>query len=254
MKFSAAAFRIRQFSTALLFFAVSAAAVPLMAVNCAAQSNPSMIFTWDASSGTGLAGYYLYWRTPAGSYNTTNRIQIANPAATSTTITSLAEGTYYFQATAYNSSQVESSPSNEVTFYVIKPTLEVGTVAGRSFSVQITANGNSTILLDSTVTAVTGGSVRLPSNTSLPASLSVKVKSPGYLRKQFNARAISDTTSYAALLAGDLDNSNSVNSVDWNVISGDYFLSGRTSDFNNDNVTNSADLYYVSKNYFVSGD
>jgi hypothetical protein len=63
----------------------------------------------DGTPLTNLAGYHIYYGTTAGSY--TSVISVANPGLTSYVITSLPPGTYYFAATAYDSSGMESAYS-----------------------------------------------------------------------------------------------------------------------------------------------
>ena len=74
--------------------------------------------TWDAPTTnadgtalTDLAGYKVYYGTASGSYTTT--IDAGN--VTTYTVGNLFSGTYYFAATAYDTSGNESSYSNEVS-------------------------------------------------------------------------------------------------------------------------------------------
>lgn len=67
---------------------------------------------WN-SSGSAVAGYYLYCGTEAGVY--TNRINIGNN--TTTFVSGLQEGqTYHFAVTAYNSAGTESAPSGDISY------------------------------------------------------------------------------------------------------------------------------------------
>jgi len=69
------------------------------------------IVSWDASSEPDLAGYKLYYGTASRSYGAP--IDVGNQ--TTYTITGLGPGTYYFAATAYNTSGNESGFSNEAS-------------------------------------------------------------------------------------------------------------------------------------------
>ena len=219
-----------------------------------AQNNPSTTFFWESPGDPDLAGYRIYWRNAGQAYNTANKFIINNPAATTFSTSQLPEGTYYFQVTAVDLASNESLPSNEVTLYTFKPVLEAGPVAGRVFSVQLSTPGTVSPLLDSTVSGATSGNLRVTAKFALPATFELKVKAAGYLRRRFTSRSISDSAQLAALLAGDLDNNNLVNSLDWSMLSGDYFQSSRSSDFNSDGITNSVDLAFLSRNYFLAGD
>ena len=64
----------------------------------------------DGSPLTNLAGYKVLYGTSTSAL--TNVKQINDPAATSTTISALQTGTWYFSVRAFNTSQVESDNSN----------------------------------------------------------------------------------------------------------------------------------------------
>jgi len=65
--------------------------------------------SWDANTEADLAGYKLHYGTAPGSYGTT--IDVGNQ--TSTTVSGLSAGTYYFALTAYDTSMNESGYSAE---------------------------------------------------------------------------------------------------------------------------------------------
>ncbi len=80
-------------------------------------------FTWDANTEPDLAGYHLYRSDTSGVY-TLELIDgrwvgsgwIADiPAGTETFDYTVPEGTWYFVMTAYDTSDNESGPSNEVS-------------------------------------------------------------------------------------------------------------------------------------------
>ena len=69
--------------------------------------------SWNANSESDLAGYRLHWGTTSGS--PTQHIDVGN--VTTGTITGLETGVRYFiTVTAYNTSLLESRPSNEVSY------------------------------------------------------------------------------------------------------------------------------------------
>jgi len=65
----------------------------------------------DGSPLTDLAGYKIYYGTNQGNYSTT--IQIDNPGIATYVVENLTPTTYYFVATAFNASGVESAFSGE---------------------------------------------------------------------------------------------------------------------------------------------
>ncbi len=75
----------------------------------------SVTLAWDPSPGQDIASYKIYFGPASGVY--TNTIDVGN--ATNATITSLVSGvTYYFAATATDTSGLESEFSNEVSYTV----------------------------------------------------------------------------------------------------------------------------------------
>lgn len=67
---------------------------------------------WDANSEPDVAGYKLYFGTASGNY--TEAFDAGRQ--TVATVSLLAETTYYFVVTAYNTEGLESPFSNEVTY------------------------------------------------------------------------------------------------------------------------------------------
>src|SRR5439155_12430663 len=73
----------------------------------------SVTLAWDPSISTNVAGYRVYYGVGSRSY--TNSVNVG--AATSTTLTTLADGTtYYFAATAYDIYGLESDYSSETNY------------------------------------------------------------------------------------------------------------------------------------------
>ena len=67
----------------------------------------------DGSPLTDLAGYKIYYGLSSGIYDV-GEVDIPDPTALTYTVTGLTNGTtYYFVATAYNTSNIESQYSNE---------------------------------------------------------------------------------------------------------------------------------------------
>ena len=73
----------------------------------------SVSLAWNPSTGTNIAGYHIYYGGASGAY--TNIVNAGN--TTNATISNLTEGnTYFFAATAYDSSGLESAFSNEISY------------------------------------------------------------------------------------------------------------------------------------------
>ena len=85
-----------------------------MALCGEARGLQNVSLAWNANTDTNVAGYYLYFGT--NSTNLSSRVDVGNN--TTATITGLSGKSvnYYFQATAYNNSRMESPPSNQAQF------------------------------------------------------------------------------------------------------------------------------------------
>src|SRR5690606_41140435 len=84
------------------------------------MSPKSVTLTWlppteneDGSALTDLAGYKIRYGQSPGNY--TKTVTVPQPGLSSWQIDNLVSGTYYFVISAYNSSGVESSYSNEAS-------------------------------------------------------------------------------------------------------------------------------------------
>jgi len=101
----------RHYSSALLIMAIAGllnacgggAGEPVVLATCITGTAPAVL-TWDAV--TGATGYRIYFGTTAGSLLPVVDVP---EGLTTTTVTGLSSGTYYFAATAYDS----SIPPNE---------------------------------------------------------------------------------------------------------------------------------------------
>lgn len=90
--------------------------MPLMKYRVA-SSPPAARLLWDASPDSTVTGYNIYVGTNSGKYE-----RVVNAGNhTNITVMKLNSGTtYYFVATAYDASGLESVPSNEVS-WLAKP-------------------------------------------------------------------------------------------------------------------------------------
>lgn len=87
---------------------------------CTWPGNNTAILEWtaptqntDGTALTNLAGYKIQWGTSAGTLS--NTFTLAQPAATTYTVTGLTPATWYFGIRAYNSANVESDLSGIVS-------------------------------------------------------------------------------------------------------------------------------------------
>lgn len=130
----------------------------------------SVTLVWDPNTEPDLAGYRIHYGTSSGQWNTT--IDVGN--VTNVTISGLARGvTYYFVATAYNTANLESDPSNEVSYAVpenVPPNAKGETLAiggGKPATVNATKllandsdpDGDPLTIVDADATSAMGGTV-----------------------------------------------------------------------------------------------
>ena len=100
-------------------------------------SNPlygSVTLAWDASPDATVTGYRIYLGPSTGNY--TNSIAVGNTLTA--TLTNLLQGTrYYFAATAYDNSGVESVFSNEVNYQIPVTTNTIPPVSPTNVRIEI---------------------------------------------------------------------------------------------------------------------
>jgi len=81
-------------------------------------------FQWDANTEQDLAGYRIYQSTQSGVYTygpTSPNLLVTVPVGTEEVTIEIADGTYYFVATAFDTGGLESGPSNEITDIINGP-------------------------------------------------------------------------------------------------------------------------------------
>lgn len=98
----------------------SSASLPAFGITVTDIASGSATLSWtpptansDGSTLTNLAGYRIYHGTSPSALNRT--VQVANAGIATYVIGNLSPGTWYFSVRAYNSSGVESAPSNVVS-------------------------------------------------------------------------------------------------------------------------------------------
>ncbi len=105
----------------------------------------SVTLAWDPSPSTNLAGYNVYYGAGCGQY--TNIVNAGN--TTTVTIPGLVQGvTYFFAATAYDTSELESDFSNEIVYTVPEEnSLDESYLASAEYSIDH-ANGSIVGLIE----------------------------------------------------------------------------------------------------------
>jgi len=138
----------------------------LTALITSVQAAGSVTLAWNRSSDTNVAGYNIYYGGASGAY--TNEISVGN--ATNATISGLVQGTvYYFAATTYAASGMESPFSSEVSYTVpilpgvqlrVKPTrqftLTVTGTIGHTYNIQATQDFKTWTVIGNVTVGVSG--------------------------------------------------------------------------------------------------
>ena len=130
-------------SCSIPFFVV----IPLFLIVCVTHAYAGQVtLGWDQNTEPDLAGYKIYYGNSSGNY--TQSKDVIGKTATSCIITNLTEGqTYYFAATAYNSSLVESNYSAEVSCTINPATTSVPTT---TTTVQPTTSSSTSSIIPTT--------------------------------------------------------------------------------------------------------
>jgi hypothetical protein len=126
-----------------------------MLVHCTAFATPSVTLTWHPSVDTNVAGYKIYYGTVSHVY--TNTVSVGN--VTNTTLNNLVAGaTYFFAATTYGASGLESGFSNEASYNTgVTNTSPTNTVSN--------AGGTTNTAPTNTVSNTGGTTNSVPTNT-----------------------------------------------------------------------------------------
>jgi fibronectin type 3 domain-containing protein len=142
-------------STALILVLVAVALGSALAPS-PARAAADVTLQVDVVTASDLAGYRIYQSATSGQYNrTTGKVCDIAAGTTSCTVAGLADGVYYFVATAYDKAGNESTYSNEITVS-LDSTPPASPKNLRTISVKVTAtlsNGQPAI----SVVATTGG-------------------------------------------------------------------------------------------------
>jgi len=126
-------FHVRRITLCFVFVVVLLSTIMPVTAYCA-----QVTLAWDANTEPNIAGYKIYYGTGSRSYNWF--VDVGN--VTSYTVTGLADGsTYYFAATAYDTSNIESTYSAEVIYnsctFSISPTSANVAQQGGTGTVQV---------------------------------------------------------------------------------------------------------------------
>jgi len=126
---------------------------PVQALSATIPLGQSVTLAWNQSTDPTVTGYNLYYGGASGTY--TNMINAGN--ATNMTFPGLVGGTtYYFAATTYNSSGIQSPFSGEVSYTVpILPGVQFRVTPTRLFILTVTGPIGHTYNIQATLDFIT---------------------------------------------------------------------------------------------------
>jgi hypothetical protein len=153
----------------------------------------SVTLAWNQSTNPTVAGYNIYYGGASGNY--TNTLSVGN--ATNATISGLAQGTtYYFAATTYDSSGMESLFSSEVSYTTpILPGVQFRVTSARQFVLTVTGPIGHTYDIQATQDFVTWtviGTVTVGATGSLDFT---DTNAASFSRRFYRTSEVSYTTS-----------------------------------------------------------
>lgn len=227
-----------------------------------ANSWNTLPISTNLSSGT---TYWLAYNTNAASGSSNNFKYTANSG-----LTVWRSQTFGFWPSSWSGSEGSSvsSPSIYVTFLtsspsyinslsIAPPSLETGlSIIGRSFSLSFHLPGQSTSISSVSVTGGSSPSSFSPSNL-LAGSYDVSIKTNKYLSRRKQNLSLQNNysiSSFLSLYAGDLNNDNIINSLDWSLMNNAWFQNSPANDLNEDGLINSLDRALLVRNWFRVGE
>jgi len=100
------------------------------------------------------------------------------------------------------------------------------------------------------------GKILLPSTIVLPKQeYDVVISISGYLKKRLRINPDSNTTIELPLLpAGDFNDDNIINTIDYSLMNAKWFNSDAIMDINGDGIVNSLDFSILNRNWNKTGD
>ncbi len=137
------------------------------------------------------------------------------------------------------------------------PKLEQISSASKMFSITIFKPGTSNSIFTFSKKASSAGGISLPVVSSLiPGIYDVGVKTDKYLSKKTKSVNLKSNfnITLAQMDAGDVNSDGIINSLDWSLLSSNWFTSNSSYDLTGDNFINSLDWSIMSKNWFLTGD
>ena len=157
---------------------------------------------WNASSGSNVAGYKMYYGTSSRNYS----YNVNAGKNTSCSLSGLQEGKkYYFAATAYNSSNAESSYSSEISYTVptgsTSSTSSTGSASGTSSTGSTSTSTSSGTSGSSSTLIIDNGGSGTRSSGSWPVSGGPN----SYGTKSVYSKSVGATYTFQAVRSGKQD-------------------------------------------------
>lgn len=160
----------------------------------------------------------------------------------------------YFSIVATTTLASGGTGVSNVLFY---PKLEgIATPSAINFTITLYNAGTTNQVYQFSSITDSNGKISLPTMANVPAgNYDILIYSQYCLKKKLlNYSLSSDANIILPILpAGDLNNDNIINSLDWSAMRPNWFTSNNQSDLNKDGIVNSIDRSYLAKNWMQSG-
>ncbi len=130
-------------------------------------------------------------------------------------------------------------------------------LAGSNIRLTVYQAGTTTKVFEKTdITTDAGGNANVAvTGLTIGSNYDFQLKVPYFLSQKITNQVFSDnmTIAFSNLRAGDLDNSNLVNSLDYSVLNGKWDQADPIADINQDGLVNTIDFSLLNSNWFQSG-
>lgn len=222
--------------------------VTLTAVPASITAGSSAILNWSSVNATSCSAPWTASTATSGS-------QSVSPGATTIyTITCTGSGgstPKSVTVTVSAPAPVPIAPGG----IIFRPRLEgPPALAGISFTIKVFPVGSATPI--ATITG-SGSSFALPAGVSITAgTYDLTIETPHYLRRRHSSVSLATGIDLTLnpLLAGDLNDDQTINSLDWSLMNPRWFTSDALSDINKDGIVNSIDFSLMNRNWGKRGE
>lgn len=213
---------------------------------------------WDVQQGTSWVWDRVSMRVNDTTFANTNRIFTLSSGSHVLYINRREDGTQLDRIFITNNLSATPSEAVSITNVKFTPELEsTSIVTGRDFTITIFNTGTSVQAAQFTAQPDSSNNILMPETISLNlGNYDILTSTNSYLKKKKAGVSLNSNSTIIlpTLLSGDLNNDNSINSLDWSVMSPKWNTNDVISDINKDGLVNSIDFSFMNNNWGKAGD